>query len=182
MRVTRKDLETIVFGCGTSGRSNLPLTHVRVEPNRLVACNGSVIIVRALQGSDDFKPFSISIDDVRAAIKANAGLWRPKDDTVEFSPGDEFMAKIGVKSVAKQDGSYPEWKRVMIKRDAPNGFTALFAPEQMMRVLKGMKDIEFVEFTVWDKRSASRVDGETIDGRKVVAMIMPAITHNAGRK
>jgi hypothetical protein len=87
------------------------------------------------------------------------------------------MAGIGRKRVAKQDVSYPDWGRVIVKKDKPGAKIASFNPEKLMRILKGMKDVSVVKMRIWDTSTAARLDGITEDGRKVMTLVMPIVDH-----
>lgn len=181
MEVTRKDLETIIYGTqkGDSTIEIPGLAHIRVEPGMLVATDGRVLIVREVShdAADRFEPFCVSVADIKGAIKANAELWETNGQAVELDPGDDFMARIGRKRVAKQDTVYPDWLRVLQKarKETRGAQIALFRPEVMMTALQGMKDIDVVEFRIWHKDRAVRLDGMTKDGRKVMSLVMPVV-------
>ncbi len=178
MEVTRKDLETVCFGVADTSMagSSEGLLHVRVEPGRLVACNGRILIVReVVDDGEPFEPFSVSVADIKGAIKANAALWKHNGDPVKIDTGSEFMANIGRKQVLKQDVTYPDWQTVLVKKNKPDHKKARFNPELMMRALQGMKDVDVVELRVWDEKTPARLDGITKDGRKIMALVMPTI-------
>lgn len=181
MEVTRKDLETIIYGTLKEDSNTRPagLEHVRVEPGMLVTTDGRVLIVREVphDATDKFEPFCISVADIKGAIKANAELWKTNGQTVTLDPGDDFMARIGRKRVAKQDTTYPDWSKVLrrARKEKKGAQIASFRPEVMMKALQGMKDADVVEFRIWDKDNATRLDGMTKDGRKVMALVMPIV-------
>jgi len=177
MEVTKQDLEAALFAAvGKSESYTGPegLRYIRFEPGMIIACNGKILTIREVPHEGrKFKPFQVSIDDVKGAIKANAELWSQNGRSVTLKPGDDFMAAIGRKRIAKQDATYPDWQRVLVKKDKPNAKIACFDPEQMMRALKGMKDLERVKFRIWGEDGPVRIDGVTQDGRKVMSLVMP---------
>ncbi len=179
MEVTKKDLLTIIHGVATSDTTEVPevLRHVRIEPGRLVATDGRILIVREVLNElkKKFEPFCVSVPDIKGALKANAELWPDNGGFVPIDPGDEFMAKIGNKRVVKQDGEYVDWARVLVKKDKPGQKTAKFGPELMMKALRGLRDAENAEFRIWDEKSAARLDAVTEDGRKVMILVMPIV-------
>lgn len=181
MEVTRKDLETIVYGTQKKDSTVQPagLEYVRVEPGMLVTTDGRILIVRevAHDATDSFEPFCISVADIKGAIKANAELWGTNKQTVTLDPGDDFMARIGRKTVVKQDTTYPDWSRILrgARKETKGAQIASFRPEVIMAALQGMKDVGVVEFRIWDKDRAARLDGMTEDGQKVMALVMPLV-------
>ena len=173
--MTQGDLETIIHGVGR-GHSKQALNYVRVEPGMLVATDGHILIVREVShDGGKFKPFCVSVDDVKGALRANAELWRTNGKSVKLDPGDDFMARIGCKTVAKQDASYPDWGRLIVKKDKRGHQVAKFDPTKLMKVLQAMRDIECVEFRIWGTDEAARLDGVNASGRKVMALVMPLI-------
>jgi hypothetical protein len=140
-----------------------------------VACDGRILIVREVcdELGADFEPFLVSVADIKRAVKANADLWRIKGEMATVSPGNDYMAKIGQQTVVKQDANFPDWTRVLIKKDKKGHRLSRFKPTYLMKVMRGMKDIDNVDMRVWDASSAARLDGITEDGRKVMALIMP---------
>jgi hypothetical protein len=180
MEVTRVDLETIVYGVQKEGEVKFTgLKYVRVEPGMLVATDGHVLIVREVphDSDDQFEPFCISVADIKAAIKANAELWKTNGNFVKIDPGNDFMARIGRKSVAKQETSYPEWARVLkgARKETQGHQMAHFSPTVLMKALQGMRDSGVVELRIWKPDKAVRLDGMTEDGRKIMALAMPTI-------
>lgn len=184
MEVTKQDLETIIYGVKSNKlQHDTPgMEFVRVEPGMLISTNGRVLIVREVfcEEAETFEPFNISVADVKEAIKANkntlnAGLG------VVLHQGDEFMAKIGVKKVAKQAESFPRWGQVPKKyrRNKKGAKRARFNPAVFMRALQGMKDCEFVDLRLWDPENAVRLDGKNVGGQKVVAFVMPLVDRKA---
>jgi len=194
MKVTKKDLETIIYGVrgkalethgtGKALKAQYPgLAHVRVEPGRLVATDGHVMIIREVEHiGPKFEPFCISVADIKTAIKGNAEFWSNSGPGVVLDPGNDFLAKIGRKSVVKQDDKYVDWTVVVNHVSTKTGDfrQAKFNPEVLMRALQGMKDIAYVELRVWAEDKPVRLDGETADGRRVMAIAMPVVPSYRG--
>ena len=181
MEVTKKDLETIIYGTRKKEDDHpiSGLMYVRVEPGKLVATNGKVLIVRELtkEIGENFEPFCISVADIRSAIRENAALWGSNGQAVHLDPGNDFMAKIGRSSVAKQDDAYPDWPKVMkgARKDIKGHKMSRFDPAVLMTALQGMKDVKVVELRNWDENKPIRIDGLTADGRKVLSLVMPIV-------
>jgi len=180
MEVTRSDLENVVYGVDKRGKPiHSGTKHVRVEPGRLVATDGMVLIVRELEHSGKkFEPFCVSVKDVRAALKdkTNHSVWE-SGGTVQINSGNEFMAKIGHRVVAKQDTGYVKWEKILkgVRKTRKGAVMARFNPEVLMRALQGMKDADNVELRVWKDDEAVRLDGRAENGRQVMSLVMPLI-------
>ena len=156
------------------------LTNVRVEPGRLVATDGRMLVMRDVRMEEGEAPFEAYLLEAKA-LKAAAGkggyLYAGENGTARVRSGvvqHGVMHPNGTETmITKADGTYPEYSRVVPPEEREGQKTAQFDPALLARLLKAFHGVGLVRLSILDGEHAVRVDGETGDGRKVVGVIMP---------
>jgi len=167
MRIEKED--SAIQEAAARENVHFVLNGVRVEPGRLVATDGRVLVTREVrkeEGEEDFAPYLLD----RSAFKSMKGgsLTAGPNGTATF------RGEKGVEmSIPKQEKTYPKWERVLPNLEENPGITIMLSVEYLQKLLKAFKGVEKVNLTIVDGETAATLEGETSDGRKVLGLIMP---------
>ena len=158
------------------------LTNVRIEPGRLIATDGRILVTRDVHMEEDEEPFDPFVLDGKAlkAVASKGAFLRPGENgTVKIRAANQTNGTLvpnGTETtLEKGDSSYPEYGRVIPSETREGQKTALIDPAYMARLFKAFKGVDSVRISILDEESAIRFDAETPDGRKIVGVQMPFV-------
>jgi len=181
MKLTREDMGIVEATSRAGELTARTLQNVRVEPGKLVATEGHFLVIREVEMEEDeetFKPYLVNGKSLKSCVKKASLLHA----------GDKKKAVVlGVAGVVgsilngqettlpKADGTYPDYAKVLPAKKRKGQVSFILDRGYLMRLLKGMADVDDVVVNVVDHESAVRFDGTTNDGRKVTAVLMPRV-------
>jgi DNA polymerase III sliding clamp (beta) subunit (PCNA family) len=163
-------------------RVHYDLNNVRIEPGRLIATDGRILVTRDVameEGEEPFEPFLLDAKALKAAASKGAFVRPGENGTVKIRAATQkngTLAPNGMETTLnREDCSYPEYGRVIPSDTRKGHRTALLDPANLIRIIKAFKGCESVRISILAEDEAIRLDGELPDDRKVVGVLMPLV-------
>lgn len=176
MQIDKNDT-TIVEAAESNGYKS-ELRNILVEPGRLTATNGRILLTRATKMEEDeqpFKPFIIDAEAFKTHLGREGGMLQPGDNgQVKIKPFTRNNIPTNTEvTLEKEESTYPDVQRVIPPYDREGQRTINLNPELLTKLLKGFKGVNSIRISVAGPEHAVRIDGETQDFRKIMGLIMP---------
>jgi DNA polymerase III sliding clamp (beta) subunit (PCNA family) len=192
MEIRKNDL-SILNAVGDPKRYPHSISCVKIEPGRIVATDGRILVIRDTKMEEGEKPFkSVVVEPkvMRALAKTGAFLTVNDDGSLKIRSANVVKKnKLDTKGELKADDwettipkpkegeqPYPDYSRVVPEENRP-GVSIELNVELLLKLIKSFEGAKTItmQVQVQDLEKAVRFDGETTDGRKVMGLIMPWI-------